>query len=155
MKNIHKKVVTIIMVLTLALSCNFLCYASETPVADENLSVISLDNSIFPRYNQYGSAIAVNSREWKTIATSTTGFGCNVQVATQNTGINYVSIQMLGKNGNVLWSETNAIPYNKSRVFECGTDVYKIQAKAVGSNNGSIVSCWNTDKDPGIYNNNE
>lgn len=153
MKNIHKKIVAIIMVLTLALGCSIMAYAAEISTSQEMSSYEITEESISPRGNTYvSSGTDVTSKDWKTIATSTTGFGCNVQINTFNTRVNYVSVLMIGKDGKTeVWSETNAIPYNKSRVFYCGTDVYKIQVKCVGAENTSTVSAWPTDREPGIY----
>lgn len=152
MKNIHKKMVAIIMVLTFALGCNIMAYAAEVPASYEVVSDEFSEGAISPRGNTYeSSGVAVTSKDWKTVAKSTTGFGCNVQINTLNTLVNYVSVRMLGKNGNEVWSETNAIPFNYSRVFECGTDVYEIQVRCVGKDNTSTVSAWLTDRKPGLY----
>lgn len=146
MINIHKKIIAVITILTLVFGSNIMPYAASVP--SETINTVS------PRSNHYeGAGVDVDNKTWKTIATSTTGFGCNVQVNTFNTEVNYVSVKMLGKTGNVVWSETNAIPYNKSRVFECGSDVYEIKVKCVGSDNRSTVSCWPTTREPGIYSN--
>lgn len=153
MKNIHKKMVAIIMVLTLAIGCNIMAYAAEVPAFHEVVPKEYAEATISPRGNTYeSSGIAVTSKGWKTVAKSTTGFGCNVQINTLNTRVNYVSVLMIGKDGRTeIWSETNAIPYNKSRVFYCGTDVYEIRVKCVGDQNTSTVSAWPTDREPGIY----
>lgn len=131
-----------------------MAYAAEVPVETASISTTETINAVSPRSTHYeASGIAVNSTDWTTIATASNGFGCNVQVNTFNTQINYVSVRMLDKSGNVVWSETNAIPYNKTRVFSCGSDVYQIQVKCVGTQNRSTVSCWSTTREPGIYNN--
>ena len=38
------------------------------------------------------------------------------------------NIRMLGKSGNVIWSENEAVAGQGSRVFWCGSDIYTIQA---------------------------
>ncbi|WP_413854683.1 hypothetical protein [Candidatus Ruminimicrobium bovinum] len=76
----------------------------------------------------------VTSTTWTTLAESTTGFNRNVTVFNSSTGtdglgILRADIRMLGKNGNVVWSETKACPGYGTREFWCGSDVYKIQIR--------------------------
>lgn len=139
MKNIYKKIFSIIVVLTLFISCTCIAYATEN------------NTNITARSNYYeGGGIDVDSISWTTVATSSTGFGCNVQINTQNTATSYVSVRMLDSTGTIeRWIEINAIPFNKSRVFYCGTDVHIIQVKCVSGY--STVGCWPTSKTPGIY----
>ena len=70
--------------------------------------------------NSYNGTITT-STSWKTLATSTTGFNCNVAVVNSSTGtdglgILRADIRMLG-----------------TRIFWCGPDVYKIQIKVAHS----------------------
>lgn len=139
MKNISKKVISIVIIIVLTLSSNISAYATEKKLVIE--STETFDNLISTRSNHYeGGGIYVDSKKWTTIATSTNGFNCNVHVHTASTSLDYTSIRMLGKNGNVVWSEKNAIVPLGSRDFWCGSDVYKIQAKCVSGE--STVACW-------------
>ena len=83
--------------------------------------------------NSYKGTITT-STSWKTLATSTTGFNCNVAVVNSSTGtdglgILRADIRMLGKSGNVVWEESKACPGYGTRIFWCGPDVYTIQIK--------------------------
>lgn len=74
------------------------------------------------------------STSWKTIASSTTGFNCNVYIecwntTTSGTVVAPCDIRMLSKNGNVVWEEKGAINGVGHRIFWCGSDVYTIQIK--------------------------
>lgn len=80
----------------------------------------------------------VTSTTWKTLASSTTGFNRNVTVFNSSTGtdglgILRADIRMLGKNGNVVWSEAKACPGYGTRQFWCGSDVYTIQIRVAHS----------------------
>lgn len=96
------------------------------------ISLLSTSKTAFAA-NSYNGTITT-STSWKTLATSTTGFNCNVAVFNSSTGtdglgILRADIRMLGKNGNVIWEETKACPGYGTRIFRCGPDVYKIQIK--------------------------
>lgn len=87
--------------------------------------------------NSYNGTITT-STSWKTLATSTTGFNCNVAIFNSSTGtdglgILRADIRMLGKSGNVVWQESKACPGYGTRIFWCGSDVYKIQIKVAHS----------------------
>ena len=87
--------------------------------------------------NSYNGTITT-STSWKTLATSTTGFNCNVAVVNSSTGtdglgILRADIRMLGKSGNVVWEESKACPGYGTRIFWCGPDVYKIQINVAHS----------------------
>lgn len=41
----------------------------------------------------------------------------------------YNGVQMLDKYGNVLWEDSDAIPYCSYANFKCGKDVYTVQVK--------------------------
>jgi len=141
-KAFTKKIVTLSTALVLAFCSCTMAFAAEISTAEaaiENSVPADSDGGISPHGNSYeGGGIGANPRDWTTIATSTSGFGCTVQVNVSGTG--KVSIRMLGKNGNTLWSETGALGLVGSRQFDCGTDVYKIQVKCVSGY--SRVSCW-------------
>lgn len=115
-------------------------FAAEVPA--ENYTVMASENTISPLSNSYSPAgVAVTSSAWTTIATSTTGFNCNVKISALNGGLPATtSIRMLGKDGSVVWEEHQAISFSSSRIFWCGSDVYKIQARF--TNGVGTVSCW-------------
>ena len=88
--------------------------------------------------NSYNNTITT-STSWKTLATSTTGFNCNVAIFNSSTGndglgILRADIRMLGKSGNVVWEESKACPGYGTRVFWCGSNVYTIQIKVAYAN---------------------
>lgn len=70
------------------------------------------------------------SSTWTTIATNTEGFNCNVKITGYLMDLGArIDVRMLGKSGNVLWSEDNSSPGLASRVYYCGPDVYTIQVR--------------------------
>lgn len=74
------------------------------------------------------------STSWKTIASSTTGFNCNVTISAMATGTDGLGIirpdiRMLDNNGSVVWSESKSCPGYGTRTYSCGSNVYKIQIK--------------------------
>ena len=76
----------------------------------------------------------ITSTSYKTIAYSTNGFNRNVKVfnastSTDGLGILRADIRMLDRYGNIVWEEKKACPGYGSRVFWCGSNVYKIQIK--------------------------
>ena len=96
------------------------------------IAVIATTTKTFAA-NSYNGTITT-STSWKTLATSTTGFNCNVAVFNSSTGtdglgILRADIRMLGKSGNIVWEEAKACPGYGTRVFWCGPDVYKIQIR--------------------------
>lgn len=83
--------------------------------------------------NSYKGTV-VTSTSWTTLATSTTGFNCNVAVFNSSTGtdglgILRADIRMLDRSGKVVWQEAKACPGYGTRVFWCGSDVYTIQIR--------------------------
>lgn len=121
-------------------------FAAESAVADTEVSEATVAESASTReyiapvtpspgnkfdYTSMGHARAYTT-SWKTLATSTKGFNCNVYIQCMNYGLNGQgfapsNIRMLDKNGKVLWSETGAVQGQGYRVFACGSDVYTIQ----------------------------
>lgn len=141
MKNICKKLLTIVTFLALIMCLSVPAFAAEVPESAKNDITVSstaeYGTSTFS--NNYSSGgVYVDSKSWKTIATSSTGFNCNVKIASLGTSITTVDIQMLGKSGNVLWCEYESFGSSSSRVYWCGSDVYKIQAK-YHYGNGTII----------------
>ncbi len=53
-----------------------------------------------------------------------------VRIDTFNYGSTHLDIRMLDRNGNVVWSECCAIDKDQSRTFNCGSNVYYIEAKS-------------------------
>lgn len=131
MKHFKKTFITFTLVLVLAVVTGMTTVASAIDIDEKETISVTDKASVFS--NKFYSGINISSKEWTTIATSTSGFNCNVYVKCMNTtfdGLRVVgtNIRMLGRNGNVLWSENEAVAGQGSRVFECGSDVYTIQA---------------------------
>ena len=81
------------------------------------------------------------SSSWTTIATDSEGFGCNVKITGRLTSAGKrIDVRMLGKNNNVLWSENDSCPGLSSRVYICGTDVYKIQVRVDSGVSGTAIA---------------
>ncbi len=139
-----KRCFSLVMVSVMLFAFATTAFAAETSYADENLSVVSA-KSYTCKYTSYSNALAVTT-SWKDLATSSTGFGCNVTICTRNTailasgGMAKTVVRMLGKNGDVLWTSTDeySVPGLGSREYECGSDVYKIQVKTQAGGG----SCW-------------
>lgn len=79
------------------------------------------------------------STTYKTIAyvdtSRSTGLGAEIVILVPtNTSISDNDIIMLDRNGNRVWEEFGAIPYEGIRSFECGSDVYTVQIR---TQNGS------------------
>lgn len=149
MKGIYKKILTIVASLTLVLCTNVSAFAAEIPTINDEIITVAEENTVMPRSNTYERNRAVNSSKWTTIATSTDGFNCNVEITAKYcTTINYVSVIMYSGN-TIVWSETNCIPYNKTRVFKCGSNVTSIEVKCTSG--GATVSAAYTTKAEGIY----
>lgn len=88
------------------------------------------------------------STSWTTIASDTEGFNCNVELIGRLTTLGAkIHVRMLGKTGNVLWTERNSMGGLSSRVYRCGADVYKIQVSVNSGVKGS-VSAQKTTKQP-------
>ena len=120
-----------LMALVMALCSTGAVYASSNPTSIINEEVSTYSNS-YP-YPSMGRAL-VTTTSWKKIAESNTGFGCNVYIKCSNTatsgfGVVPSDIRMLGKNNNIVWEESGAIPGQGSRIFICGKDVYEIQIR--------------------------
>lgn len=146
MKNICKKILTIMTSLTLVMGLGLPVFAAEVPENTQNditTESITEEYGISTYSNHYSSGgVTVNSSTWTTIATSTTGFNCNVKISSLGTSLTTVDVRMLGKNGNVVWCEYESFGSLASRVYWCGSDVYKIQV-SYHSGNGTI-SCYPT-----------
>ena len=137
MKNVFKAIITFTLAMAMAMCATAPVYAVEYEIG-ESLENVANDIMASARSNSYpypapGSTLST-STSWKKIASSTTGFNCNVYIKCMNTVINDwgvipCDIRMLGKNGNVLWSESGAIHGFGDRIFVCGSDVYEIQIR--------------------------
>lgn len=134
--NMIKRILGMALIVVMCLGFTSNAFAAES---SSKSAVSSAYNEVTPYANNYpypsaGKALSINT-SWKTIASSTTGFNCNVWIASYNTGtIGLVvapsDIRMLGKSGNVVWQESGAVAGNGAqRQFWCGSDVYTIQIK--------------------------
>ncbi len=135
MKKIFSMMLACGMASVMALSnASVVSYAANynTPMAN---GVVKADT--------YNNGTIINTT-WKTIATSSSGFNCNVYVKCMNTTfvpntltVSPTDIRMLDRNGNVVWEEWGAVAGLGNRTFWCGKNVCKIQARCkVG--NGTI-----------------
>lgn len=131
-----KRILSMALILVMCLGCTLNAFAAES---SSNSAVTSGYNKVTPYANNYpypsaGNALSITT-SWKTIASSTTGFNCNVWIASYNTGtigliVAPSDIRMLGRSGNVVWQESGAVAGNGAqRQFWCGSDVYTIQIK--------------------------
>ena len=137
MKRIFKSTIIAILVVAMLSSTMPLFALAATPEAttpepDVEVTSLVMGGNTYP-YFTAGDALVTNT-SWQTIATSTTGFNCNVYIRCYNTAIVGLraarsSIRMLGKSGNVVWEEAGAIAGEGYRIFACGSDVYTIQIK--------------------------
>lgn len=145
MKNNMRKTIAVICAMVLALCCSVPTFAADsavpvanvemdatvTPTADAE--VLSTRGNNYP-YPSVSRTLSITT-SWKTIASSTTGFGCNVAITSHNTstiglGPAKSDIRMLDRNGNQLWYENGAVlGTGVTRVFICGSDVYEIQIR--------------------------
>ena len=134
--NMIKRILAMALILVMCLGCTLNAFATES---SSKLAVTSGCNMATPRANNYpypsaGRTLSINT-SWKTIASSTTGFNCDVWIASYNLGtiglvVSPSDIRMLGKSGNVVWQESGAVAGNGAqRQFWCGSDVYTIQIK--------------------------
>lgn len=141
MKNICKKLLTSVASLALAMCLSIPTFAAESPenVKNDTSIATTSEYEISTYSNKYSSGVYVDSKSWKTVASSTTGFNCNVEISSWGTSVTTVDVRMLGKNGNVIWCEYESFGSLSSRVYWCGSDVYKIQV-SYHSGNGTISS---------------
>lgn len=86
------------------------------------------------------------STTWTTIATNSNGFDCNVQITGYLTSVGErIDVRMLGKSGNVLWSEEDSCPGLSSRIYRCGSDVYTIQVRVDAGVRGTAYAIPTSD----------
>lgn len=133
MKNIYRKIVAIVATMALTLSFSITGFAAEVPTATDEASTmatVSQGDVASPNDSYHAGGIYVSSSNWVTIATATNGFGRYVRVKSSCPYLgSYLSIRMLDRSGNEVWSETRAVAAQGTRDFDCGSNVYKIQAK--------------------------
>lgn len=124
------------LILAMCFGCTSNAFAAESSgesAATSDYNIVTPYANRYP-YPSAGNALSINT-SWKTIASSTTGFNCDVWIGSYNTGtIGLVvapsDIRMLGRSGNVVWQESGAVAGNGAqRQFWCGSDVYTIQIK--------------------------
>lgn len=133
-KNFKKtlSIISIMLAFIMLLGSSIPVYATEFPVFGTTQTSVSSRANSYPYPNLAYSLTTTTS--WQTIATSSTGFNCNVFIKCMNTttsgwGVVPSDIRMLGKSGNVVWSENGAVPGQGNRTFWCGSDVYTIQIR--------------------------
>jgi len=86
------------------------------------------------------------STQWTTIASTTGGFGCNIKIKGDLMTLGArIDVRMLGKDGQLLWEESNSCPGLGSRVYDCGADVYTIQVKVKSGVSGTAIAMKTTD----------
>ena len=132
MKNSFKKFVFIMLAFAFLFVNSVSAFAAEFTTVEAVQSSISTQSNSFP-YSSLANSLNTTT-SWKTIATSNTGFSCNVFIKCMNTttsgwGVVPSDVRMLGKNGNVVWTENGAVPCQGDRTFWCGYDVYTIQIR--------------------------
>lgn len=108
--------------------------AQTNPMENE---IVLKQDSISQRANNFPYNSSTNNLyvdgTWRTIATSSTGFNCNVYINGMVTS-NYMDVRMLGSSGNIVWSLTNAVAtYSGPGLFYCGSNVYSIQVRCNGN----------------------
>lgn len=145
MKNNMRKTIAVILAMALTLCCSVPTFAADSAIPPANAEMDTITTPVSEaeimsaRANSYpypspSRALHITT-SWKTIASSTTGFGCNVSITSHNKGtiglgIAKSDIRMLDRNGNELWYESGAVlGSGVARVFICGTDVYTIQIR--------------------------
>ncbi len=98
-----------------------------------------------PAFAASGNQVPVNDNwtrvypaETNTLSGPINGY---VKLSTKNEWYTHLDVRFIGKNGNVIWSECNAIDIYGTRTFYCGSDVYSIEAKShwSGINIGSRI----------------
>lgn len=123
--------------LSLTLICTLLITGTSVLSFASNGKVIAkedINNIISTQSDTYVTWLNLTT-SWKTIAKSTSGFGCNVEIVCNTTGTDgfhplYADIRMLDKNGNVVWTESKSCPGDGTgRVYFCGSNVYTVQIK--------------------------
>lgn len=139
MNKIKKATMALCLSMALLLGLSATAFAAEPATTKPETETVSTD-IITPRSNSYKNGVAINSSSWTTIATSTSGFNCNVYIYSLNAYAGATThVRMLGRSDNTVWYESSAIGYQSSRTFWCGPDVYTIQVKT--SAGGSSVYC--------------
>lgn len=144
MKKSFKRFFYMLMACIMLCSFTTTAFAAEVSPVDEGVSTAAA-KSYTCEYTGYNDALSITT-SWKDLATSNTGFNCYVTICTRNTAIlssGHVAktvVQMLGKNGNVLWTSTDeySVPGLGSYEYYCGSDVYKIRVKT----QAGTGSCW-------------
>ena len=126
-----KKTHTLMLSLIMILATVFGMTSRVVYAADLNSSV----NEETMESDTYNNGALIET-SWRTIATSNSGFNCNIYIECLNNTflpnswtVSPTDIRMLGKRGNVIWSESGAVAGLGNRTFWCGKDIYKIQAR--------------------------
>lgn len=127
-----KKIFNVVLSLMLMV-CPISAYAEDFSESNNTVSLsgdITRGNS-FP-YSQSNPMYIDGT--WRTIATSTSGFNCNVTIGGYTT-TNYIDVRMKNSSGQVVWTGYQVIEtwHNPTYgIFWCGSDVYSIQVRCDG-----------------------
>lgn len=129
-----RAVLAIYMVVAIAISCvgaNTIAYAEDSP------STISEQENNSPAVEprtRFGEAVLYGGT-WSTIYINDNGINANVKISVITSSLisRGADVRMLGRNGEVVWIERQAIGVNGERTFWCGSDVVHLQAKAAVS----------------------
>ena len=145
MKRMGKTMALIALAIMMVFGSTLSAYAATNEVVVEENSVVeSEETTVQPR--------SVNiSTSWTTVlsvsTSSSKGINSNVTISattfTYNGLLSTVpcDIRLLGKTGDVLWSQDDAIPGSGANtVFWCGSDVYTVQIRTTAGN--GIASAW-------------
>ena len=123
----------------------------STIIVTTLIAFVMLVTFLVPSINVHAAGIRYNSintsTSWKTIATASSGFDCNVDIGCTNFSNVPCYIRMLNSKGSVILEESGAIKITSmlgsggygSRTFWCGSDVYTIQIR-IQSGTGTAIA---------------
>lgn len=146
MKHIGKTLALIALAIMMVFGSTLSAFAATNEVVGTDATVESVESSVQPR--------SINiSTSWTTVlsvsTSSSTGINSDIIISantfTSNGLLSTVpcDIQMLGKNGQLLWSKDDAIPGSGAHTeFWCGSDVYTVQIRTTAGY--GTASAWKT-----------
>lgn len=157
-KKLLKATYAMALAVAVLLSSSVSTFAADISTTNEEMSEavemesvsragVTYGGNTYP-YPSVSSMLRIDT-SWKTVAYSSTGFNCNVEIGSYNTGFHgfavaKTNIRMLAKDGRVIWEEEAAIRGDGvSRVFICGSDVYTIQIRTQNGD-GTAYACQTT-----------
>ena len=135
--NLKKKRVILAICMVVAITILSCVGANTIAYAEESSSAISEQenesSTIEPR-TRFGEAVLYGGT-WSTIYINNNGINANVKISVITSSLisRGADVRMLGRNGEVVWIERQAIGVNGERTFWCGSDVVHLQAKAAVS----------------------